>query len=157
MSFSYKDYKNTPAGEKPREASLSLPYSQFLDRLLVHVPRKGYRMVRYYGLYANRNATLSNAPSKEVTAGSATAGDQGKPAVDATHPADTAQSAEAASPDFSRFEQHFAHVYGQQALQCQTCAKPFLYRGQFFPAHKTNPLPTGPPGFQPVITRWDSS
>jgi hypothetical protein len=114
-------------------------------------------MVRYYGLYANRNATLSDAASTEAAAGPASAGNQGKPSVDAVQSTDTAQPAEATAPDFSLFEQHFAHVYGRQALQCQTCAKPFLYSGQFFPAHKTNPLSTGPPGFQPAITRWDSS
>lgn len=158
VSFSYKDYKHTPPGEKPRQASLCLPYSQFLDRLLLHVPKKNYRMVRYYGLYANRNATLSNATPKEATPSLATptsALDQ--PAIAPGQPAvDTAQPVEAAAPDFSRFEQHFAHVYGQQALQCQTCAKPFVYRGQFFATH-THPLPTATPGFQPAITRWDSS
>jgi hypothetical protein len=152
VSFSYKDYKHTPPGKKPLEASLTLPYSQFLDRLLLHVPKKGYRMVRYYGLYANRNATLSNAPSKAATPSLATpTSEPDKPVVD------TAQPVETAAPDFSRFEQHFAHVYGQKALQCHTCAKPFVYSGQFFPSHKANPLPPARPGFQPALPQWDSS
>jgi len=51
ISFSYNDYKNTPRGEKPKQAIIKLKPHEFLDRLLQHVPTKRYRMVRYNGLY----------------------------------------------------------------------------------------------------------
>lgn len=71
ISFSYNDYKNTPRGQAARKAILSLKPHDFLDQLLQHVPTKGYRMVRYGGLYntyyLNRiPANLKLAPAKEV-------------------------------------------------------------------------------------------
>lgn len=51
IKFQYNDYKNTPRGEKPRQAIKALKPGEFLDQLLQHVPTKRYRMVRYYGLY----------------------------------------------------------------------------------------------------------
>ena len=51
IRFRYKDYKNSKRGEAAMESELSLSPYDFLDRLLLHVPNKGYRMVRYYGLY----------------------------------------------------------------------------------------------------------
>lgn len=54
IKFKFNDYKNTPRGEKPRQAIKELKPIDFLDQLLQHVPDKGYRMVRYYGLYNSR-------------------------------------------------------------------------------------------------------
>ena len=51
IRFCYNDYKNSKRGEKPLESEISMGYVEFLDKLLQHVPNKGYRMVRYYGLY----------------------------------------------------------------------------------------------------------
>lgn len=51
IKFRFNDYKNTPRGEKPREAIIAMKPFQFLDQLLQHVPNKRYRMVRYNGLY----------------------------------------------------------------------------------------------------------
>jgi len=49
----YKDYKNSKRGERPKESIIKLGKTEFLDRLLQHVPTKGYRMVRYYGQYSS--------------------------------------------------------------------------------------------------------
>jgi hypothetical protein len=51
-TFRYNDYKNTPKGQKPKEATMRLHYVPFLDRLLQHVPTEGFVQVRYYGCYA---------------------------------------------------------------------------------------------------------
>ena len=51
IQFQFNDYKNTPRGQKPRKAVLTLKPTEFLDQLLQHVPTKRYKMVRYYGLY----------------------------------------------------------------------------------------------------------
>ena len=46
-----KDYKNSERGKKPIEKIIEYSPTQFLDMLLQHVPEKGYKMVRYGGLY----------------------------------------------------------------------------------------------------------
>lgn len=51
IKFQFNDYKNTPRGQKPRQAVIALKPTEFLDQLLQHVPTKRYRMVRYYGIY----------------------------------------------------------------------------------------------------------
>jgi hypothetical protein len=51
IKFKYNDYKNTPRGERPRQAIKELAPYEFLDELLQHVPEKRYRMVRYFGIY----------------------------------------------------------------------------------------------------------
>jgi hypothetical protein len=50
--LSYKDYKNSERGKKPIEKLLKLSPHEFLDRLLQHIPSWGYKVVRYYGIYA---------------------------------------------------------------------------------------------------------
>jgi hypothetical protein len=69
VGFSYKDYKNSLPTQKLKQGSMCLPYAAFLDRLLQHVPKKGYRMVRYYGCYANRmgKQTPDDTPRKRVS------------------------------------------------------------------------------------------
>jgi len=49
----YNDYKNTPRGGKPKEATKRFTKTEFLDTLLQHVPTKRYRAVRYYGQYCS--------------------------------------------------------------------------------------------------------
>lgn len=51
IKYSYNDYKNSDRKGKPKEAMRTLTPVQFLDRLLQHVPNKGFKMVRYGGLY----------------------------------------------------------------------------------------------------------
>ncbi|QHT66177.1 transposase [Rhodocytophaga rosea] len=112
ISFIYKDYKNSKTGEKPKEAMMVLPYSEFLDRLLQHVPAKSFRMVRYYGLYATR------VKRKEAAAQPATPLPQ--------------QVASIAEPTFSDFETYWQEVYGEKALNCSTCQDSLKYIGQYF-------------------------
>lgn len=51
ITFKFKDYKNTPRGEKPKSAFRTVHFTKFLDLLLQHVPLKKFRMVRYSGAY----------------------------------------------------------------------------------------------------------
>ena len=53
ITLSYKDYKNSNRGEKPKESTIRLPVFQFLDRLLEHIPEKGFKVVRYHGIYSS--------------------------------------------------------------------------------------------------------
>lgn len=62
IQFLYNDYKNTPRGQKPLQSIREYTANKFLDLLLQHVPNKGYRMVRYYGLY--NSAYLSQIPQQ---------------------------------------------------------------------------------------------
>jgi ribosomal protein L37AE/L43A len=52
ITFECKDYAATADG-KPGMKAVSLPYREFFDRLFQHVPLPGFRMVRYYGVYAH--------------------------------------------------------------------------------------------------------
>ncbi|MEL6653508.1 MAG: transposase [Bacteroidota bacterium] len=54
IRYRFNDYKNTPRGMKPTQGIITQDAFKFLDALLQHVPEKGYRMVRYYGLYSSR-------------------------------------------------------------------------------------------------------
>jgi hypothetical protein len=54
ISFRYKDYKTKDSNNKPIERELELNYREFFPRLLQHVPLAYFRLVRYYGMYANR-------------------------------------------------------------------------------------------------------
>lgn len=56
ITFECKDYANGEGSLK----TVSLSYPEFFDRLLQHVPLPGFRMVRYYGLYAH----LKDLPPK---------------------------------------------------------------------------------------------
>lgn len=51
IRYRYTDYKGSKRGERPKEAIKEQAAEEFLDALLQHVPNKGYRMVRYSGLY----------------------------------------------------------------------------------------------------------
>ncbi|MBI4674282.1 MAG: IS91 family transposase [Chloroflexi bacterium] len=52
ITFECKDYTTAEAG-KPGLKTVCLHYGEFFDRLFQHVPLPGFRMVRYYGLYAH--------------------------------------------------------------------------------------------------------
>jgi hypothetical protein len=58
ITFSFKDYKNTPRGESPIVSVKTVTSTEFLDSLLQHVPDKGFVGVRYYGIYANASKAL---------------------------------------------------------------------------------------------------
>lgn len=51
IHFKYNDYKNSQRGKKPIVAIKVMSPVEFLDKLLQHVPNKGFKMVRYYGIY----------------------------------------------------------------------------------------------------------
>ena len=51
ITFECKDYATEDG--KPGTKNVSLRYPEFFDRLFQHVPLPGFRMVRYYGLYAH--------------------------------------------------------------------------------------------------------
>ena len=53
INLSYKDYANSEKGEKPKEGLMSLTVCEFLDRLLEHLPIKGFKVVRYYGIFSS--------------------------------------------------------------------------------------------------------
>lgn len=55
IAFLYKDYKSKDKNNRPVVRELDLNYRDFFPRLLQHVPLKYFRLVRYYGYYANRN------------------------------------------------------------------------------------------------------
>ena len=52
ITFECKDYANAEGGVAGLK-TVSLPYPEFFERLFQHVPLPGFRMVRYYGLYAH--------------------------------------------------------------------------------------------------------
>ena len=54
IRFRYKNYKDTDHKGKPAIAELTLSVEDFFGRLFEHVPSKGFRVVRYYGMYSNR-------------------------------------------------------------------------------------------------------
>ena len=60
--FRYNDYANSSRGEKAVESIKEMDPNTFLDALLLHVPDKGYRMIRYFGLYNSKY--LSKIPSE---------------------------------------------------------------------------------------------
>lgn len=68
ISFRYKDYKNVDHSGRPKKAEITLGYRDFLGRLFEHVPSKGFRMVRYYGMYCSRNICKldTNLTPKEI-------------------------------------------------------------------------------------------
>ena len=55
ICFRYKDYKTPDSNNKPVERELEMNYRDFFPRLLQHVPLPYFRIVRYYGMYANRS------------------------------------------------------------------------------------------------------
>lgn len=60
--YEHKDYKRSKEVNQLVYKTLSLPIEAFLDRLLQHIPAPGYKVVRYYGIYATSN--LSKLPDE---------------------------------------------------------------------------------------------
>lgn len=106
IGFTFKDYRNSPRNGPIKEATKQMEHVSFLDRLLQHVPEKGFRMVRYYGLYSNRYRNLRDIPADKC--------DEEK-------------------NDFGQHGQYWYEVYQEEALTCKDCHKPFAYLGQYFP------------------------
>lgn len=66
ITFRYKDYKDKDSKGKAKEKDLELHFSDFFPRLLQHVVMKNFRIVRYYGIYANRNRIPSDCKNGQV-------------------------------------------------------------------------------------------
>lgn len=124
ISFNYNDYKNTPKGEKPKIATIKLHYAQFFDRLLLHVPDKGSRNVRYYGIYstskmkhlpeklkANRVNHLQNVNNQELEL----------PSFEG---------------DWESYRLEHFKIYGKDPLSCQYCKRPLTYIHTILPFHR---------------------
>lgn len=67
IKIRYKDYKDLDSEDKPRMKEISLGYRDFFGRLFEHVPSKGFRMVRYYGMYSSRWINKIPGKSKSKT------------------------------------------------------------------------------------------
>ena len=53
VSLRYGDFRQTDAAGKPKSKILRLSITELLERLILHVPPPGMKMVRSYGLYAH--------------------------------------------------------------------------------------------------------
>lgn len=62
VTFRYKNYRNKDEKGLPKYETITLPVKEFLGRLFQHVPPKGFRMVRYYGIYST--ATINKIPNR---------------------------------------------------------------------------------------------
>jgi hypothetical protein len=110
VEFSFKDYRNSEREGPVKEGVMRLGYEGFLDRLLQHVPEKGFHMVRYYGSYSPyyRRFVCGSAPEPEP-------------------------DAESGGDGFEMHEEYWHDVYGGDALVCKGCDIRLTYRGQHFP------------------------
>jgi hypothetical protein len=72
IKFRHKDYKHTDHSGKPQMAQTTLHYRDFLARLFQHVPSKGFRMVRYYGMYSNRKISQDKVVEEKKSKDKAT-------------------------------------------------------------------------------------
>jgi hypothetical protein len=52
VTFRYGDHQGLAAQGSPTEKVMKLPVSEFLNRLLLHVPVPGFHVTRGYGLYS---------------------------------------------------------------------------------------------------------
>lgn len=109
ITLSYKDYKNGVRGEKPPENTITLTVTQFLDRLLEHIPEKGFKVVRYYGLYAGIN--LKKIPeSMKVSRLNI-----------AEYDVEEMEDSEIALCPFKKYRQQVFHRTGKDPLYCYAC------------------------------------
>jgi hypothetical protein len=53
VTFTYKDYKAIKKGDIEIIKTVTLLWLKFFNRLFQHIPHKGFRIVRYYGIYNN--------------------------------------------------------------------------------------------------------
>lgn len=120
ISFNYNDYKNTPKGEKPRISTIRLHYVQFLDRLLLHVPDKGSRHVRYYGIYST--SKINKLP-KEY---------QRKSEIKESKEAELLN----VEGDWEGYQQEYYKIYGKDPLWCEYCNRPLKHIETVLPFHR---------------------
>lgn len=64
ICYKYKDYKRVNHRGKAELSELTLSYQDFFARLFEHVPSKGFRMVRYYGMYSTRKIKKQQSINK---------------------------------------------------------------------------------------------
>lgn len=117
IRFRFNDYKNTPRGEKAVEGIREMESSAFLDALLQHVPEKGYRMVRYYGLYSSRK--YSEVPSEYKS----------KPKEEAEWPE---SEEEEDWGEFGAYRQRQLSLSGEDPLYCAQCDRVYREAGIIF-------------------------
>lgn len=115
ISYSFKDYKNSDREGPVKESSINLRVNAFLDRLLLHVPEPGYRMVRNYGLYSNYYSKIIRGDKIEPAASE----DEGS---------------------FTDFKDFWYEIYNEEPLYCKKCGRPYSYMGEHFIIRK-NDLP----------------
>ena len=125
ITLRYNDYKNTPKGEKPKQGLVTLQYVDFLDRLLQHVPDKGFRQVRYAGIYEGRKR--KNLPPEwklppQPAAGEGAVPDEGG--------------------DFWQYRQDTKKFEGHDPLWCERCQRVRALFAEIPPT--TRPKPAWP-------------
>lgn len=114
ISFRFNDYKNTPRGSKPVEGLKEMDSVEFLDRLLQHVPEKGYRMVRYYGLYSSRKY-------REVP-------DEYKAQLGAEEPEPSSEDpTEDPWGEYGAYRQRQLRLTGKDPLYCKKCNQAYEF------------------------------
>jgi len=113
ITLRYNDYKNTPKGEKPRQGYVRLHYVDFLDRLLQHVAEKGYRQVRYAGIYEGRKR--KNLPLEWKVPIAAAADTEPQPEENG---------------DFWQYRQDVKRQGGHDPLWCITCQQAMVLLGE---------------------------
>jgi hypothetical protein len=114
VRFAFRDYAH---GGKT--SFKTLPVLAFLGRLLRHVPDKGFKMVRYGGLFATRWKQRYLAQARRAL---------GQPA-----PAPDVDPAEA--PRSLQSWEERQHAQGREPLWCEPCAAPMLLRDVVFGPH----------------------
>ena len=117
IEFLYNDYKNSKRGEKPKVGKIRLHYVEFLDRLLSHVPHKGFRMVRYYGIYSS--ALINKIPKKYL---------RSKEEVLLTE-AELESAISGLSGDFVEFRSAMVRLTGKDPLLCPYCNQSYKLFG----------------------------
>ena len=53
VTFNYKDYKDTDEKGIPKIKQMSLPGGEFVQRFLWHILPKGFRKIRYGGIFSS--------------------------------------------------------------------------------------------------------
>jgi hypothetical protein len=112
--FECQDYTTAEDG-KPGCKTVSLRYPEFFDRLFQHVPLPGFRMVRYYGLYAHFK-DLPALPKDEPPA----------------------------MPEKLTWRELQIEKTGEDPLVCPTCHCELVYRQMAFPSMTAFPAESVP-------------
>lgn len=117
--FTANDYKNSTRGEKPKQRIIDLSFVQFLDRLLMHVPNKRFRTVRYAGIYNShylkrKNNQIRNKQNLEFDFNQ--------------HQIETLQ--------FSQYRNNSIQQNGFDPLICPNCNKPMDFDNIYFSKYR---------------------